>query len=221
MPRVWPAPKPKPCGMRRADVRGRRPGRAAGRLRLRRLPAGRRPGPLQPDHGRRARTRRGGRLRARHLQRLQVLAEAGLVPGALRRNSTLALRASLGRDLSVERPTRHFTRAIPPGRTLRLPIAHGEGQLLTRLTTTSTPSRRAAASSSATPSRRAIPNGSAARHRRRHATWRAGRGGADAALERASEAHPRLRMTACSSSARWSRAWPSPAAPAGGRHDAP
>jgi len=56
----------------------------------------------------------------------QVLAEAGLVPGALRRNSTLRFENRWVR-LSVERTDSPFTRAVPPGMTLRLPIAHGEG----------------------------------------------------------------------------------------------
>ena len=56
----------------------------------------------------------------------QVLAEAGLVPGALRRNSTLRFEHRWVR-LSVERTDSAFTRAVPAGRTLRLPIAHGEG----------------------------------------------------------------------------------------------
>jgi phosphoribosylformylglycinamidine synthase len=56
----------------------------------------------------------------------QVLAEAGLVPGALRRNSTLRFEHRWVR-LSVERTDSPFTRAVPPGHALRLPIAHGEG----------------------------------------------------------------------------------------------
>jgi phosphoribosylformylglycinamidine synthase subunit PurQ / glutaminase len=56
----------------------------------------------------------------------QVLAEAGLVPGALRRNSTLRFEHRWVR-LSVERTDSPFTRAVPAGRALRLPIAHGEG----------------------------------------------------------------------------------------------
>jgi len=56
----------------------------------------------------------------------QVLAEAGLVPGALRRNSTLRFEHRWVR-LAVERTDSPFTRAVPPGRTLRMPIAHGEG----------------------------------------------------------------------------------------------
>jgi phosphoribosylformylglycinamidine synthase len=56
----------------------------------------------------------------------QVLAEAGLVPGALLRNRGLRF---LGRDVHVvaERLDTPFTRAIPGRRPLRLPIAHGEG----------------------------------------------------------------------------------------------
>jgi phosphoribosylformylglycinamidine synthase subunit PurQ / glutaminase len=56
----------------------------------------------------------------------QILAEAGLVPGALLRNASLRFEHRWVR-LSVERPDTPFTRAIPPGRTLRMPIAHGEG----------------------------------------------------------------------------------------------
>jgi phosphoribosylformylglycinamidine synthase subunit PurQ / glutaminase len=56
----------------------------------------------------------------------QVLAEAGLVPGALLRN--LGLRF-LGRDVWVtpERLDTPFTRVLPDRRPLRMPIAHGEG----------------------------------------------------------------------------------------------
>ena len=56
----------------------------------------------------------------------QVLAEAGLVPGALLRNRELRF---LGRDVHVS-PTRYdtpFTHALPDGRARRLPVAHGEG----------------------------------------------------------------------------------------------
>jgi phosphoribosylformylglycinamidine synthase I len=56
----------------------------------------------------------------------QVLAEAGLVPGALLRNTTLRFEHRWVR-LSVERRDTPFTRAVPEGRTLRMPVAHGEG----------------------------------------------------------------------------------------------
>jgi phosphoribosylformylglycinamidine synthase len=56
----------------------------------------------------------------------QVLAEAGLVPGALLRNRALRF---LGRDVTVapERLDTPFTRSLPGRGPLRLPIAHGEG----------------------------------------------------------------------------------------------
>src|SRR6266566_1495175 len=57
----------------------------------------------------------------------QVLAEAGLVPGALLRNRGLRF---LGRDILVapERLDTPFTSLIDERRRLRLPIAHGEGR---------------------------------------------------------------------------------------------
>ena len=56
----------------------------------------------------------------------QVLAEAGLVPGALLRNRGLRF---LGRDVLVvpERLDTPFTRSIGGRGPLRMPIAHGEG----------------------------------------------------------------------------------------------
>jgi phosphoribosylformylglycinamidine synthase len=56
----------------------------------------------------------------------QVLAEAGLVPGALLRNRDLRF---LGRDVHVaaERLDTPFTNSLDGRRALRLPIAHGEG----------------------------------------------------------------------------------------------
>jgi phosphoribosylformylglycinamidine synthase len=56
----------------------------------------------------------------------QVLAEAGLVPGALLRNRDLRF---LGRDVRIvaERTDTPFTRGLERGRPMRLPIAHGEG----------------------------------------------------------------------------------------------
>ncbi|MFN8621006.1 MAG: phosphoribosylformylglycinamidine synthase subunit PurQ [Chloroflexota bacterium] len=56
----------------------------------------------------------------------QVAAEAGLVPGALLRNASLRFEHGWVR-LSVERRDTPFTAAIPEGRQLRMPIAHGEG----------------------------------------------------------------------------------------------
>lgn len=56
----------------------------------------------------------------------QVIAEAGLVPGALLRNRGLRF---LGRDvlIAAERLDTAFTHRSGPRRPLRLPIAHGEG----------------------------------------------------------------------------------------------
>jgi phosphoribosylformylglycinamidine synthase len=56
----------------------------------------------------------------------QVLAEAGLVPGALLRNRGLRF---LGRDvrISAERVDTPFTSLLGDARLLRMPIAHGEG----------------------------------------------------------------------------------------------
>ena len=56
----------------------------------------------------------------------QVLAEAGLVPGALLRNRGLRF---LGRDvhIAVEQTDTPFTSLAGPRRPLRMPIAHGEG----------------------------------------------------------------------------------------------
>jgi phosphoribosylformylglycinamidine synthase subunit PurQ / glutaminase len=56
----------------------------------------------------------------------QVLAEAGLVPGALLRNRSLRF---LGREVTIapERLDTPFTHAIGERRALRMPIAHGEG----------------------------------------------------------------------------------------------
>ena len=56
----------------------------------------------------------------------QVLAEAGLVPGALLRNRSLRF---LGREVSIsaERLDTPFTHALTHAGPLRMPIAHGEG----------------------------------------------------------------------------------------------
>jgi phosphoribosylformylglycinamidine synthase len=57
----------------------------------------------------------------------QVLAEAGLVPGALLRNSTLRFA---GRWVAIapERLDTPLTRALVGRRPLRMPVAHGEGR---------------------------------------------------------------------------------------------
>ena len=56
----------------------------------------------------------------------QVLLEAGLLPGAMRRNARLRFEC---RDvfLRVERNDLPFTRGYRQGQVIRMPIAHGEG----------------------------------------------------------------------------------------------
>jgi phosphoribosylformylglycinamidine synthase len=56
----------------------------------------------------------------------QVLAEAGLVPGALLRNTSLRFA---GREVAIvpERLDTAFTHALAAQRPLRMPVAHGEG----------------------------------------------------------------------------------------------
>jgi phosphoribosylformylglycinamidine synthase len=57
----------------------------------------------------------------------QVLAEAGLVPGALLRNASLRF---VGQEVRItpERLDTAFTHAIDERRPLRMPVAHGEGR---------------------------------------------------------------------------------------------
>jgi phosphoribosylformylglycinamidine synthase len=56
----------------------------------------------------------------------QVLAEAGLVPGALLRNATLRFAGQEIR-IAAERLDTPFTHALDARRPLRMPVAHGEG----------------------------------------------------------------------------------------------
>jgi phosphoribosylformylglycinamidine synthase I len=64
----------------------------------------------------------------------QVLAEAGLVPGALLRNRNLRF---LGREVSIsaQRLDTPFTHALTASGPLRMPIAHGEGCFFAEETT--------------------------------------------------------------------------------------
>jgi phosphoribosylformylglycinamidine synthase subunit PurQ / glutaminase len=57
----------------------------------------------------------------------QVLTEAGLLPGALLRNESLQFRCDwvYARVETVRTP---WSAALEPGETLRLPVAHGDGQ---------------------------------------------------------------------------------------------
>jgi phosphoribosylformylglycinamidine synthase I len=56
----------------------------------------------------------------------QVLTEARLLPGVLRRNATLRFEHRWV-SLSVDNRETPFTSAVPAGARLRMPIAHGEG----------------------------------------------------------------------------------------------
>ena len=56
----------------------------------------------------------------------QVLTEAGLLPGALVRNRDLQFHCE-HIFLKTVTPDSPFTSKIPPGKSLRIPIAHGEG----------------------------------------------------------------------------------------------
>jgi phosphoribosylformylglycinamidine synthase len=57
----------------------------------------------------------------------QVLAEAGLVPGALLRNASLRF-AGQRVTIAAERLDTPFTHALDTRRPLRMPVAHGEGR---------------------------------------------------------------------------------------------
>ncbi len=56
----------------------------------------------------------------------QILCEAGLLPGALIRNRSLQFRCEnvFLKTLTTDSP---FTKSVPAGKLLRIPIAHGEG----------------------------------------------------------------------------------------------
>ena len=56
----------------------------------------------------------------------QVLCEAGLLPGVLMRNQHLEYRCQWT-NLRAERTDTAFTRRCQPGRALRVPVSHGEG----------------------------------------------------------------------------------------------
>ena len=57
----------------------------------------------------------------------QIACEAGLLPGALLRNESLAFVSETVR-LRVENPETMFTAGYEKGQLLRIPIAHGEGR---------------------------------------------------------------------------------------------
>ncbi len=56
----------------------------------------------------------------------QILLEAGLLPGAMRRNESLSFICKPV-ELKVESSTTMFTNAYQEGQTITIPVAHGEG----------------------------------------------------------------------------------------------
>lgn len=56
----------------------------------------------------------------------QILCEAGLLPGVLRRNHDLEFRCQWT-NLLTERADTPFTRGCQPGQVLKVPVSHGEG----------------------------------------------------------------------------------------------
>lgn len=56
----------------------------------------------------------------------QILLEAGLLPGAMLRNTCLQFRCQYV-NIRVENTDTPFTNCCKPGQVLRIPIAHGEG----------------------------------------------------------------------------------------------
>lgn len=56
----------------------------------------------------------------------QILCEAGLLPGVLRRNRALEFRCQWS-NLLAERVDTPFTSGCRPGQVLRIPVSHGEG----------------------------------------------------------------------------------------------
>ncbi len=70
--------------------------------------------------------RRGGPVLA-VCNGFQIACEAGLLPGALMRNSQLQFVSDLVR-VRVENADTMFTHRFEPGQILRIPVAHGEGR---------------------------------------------------------------------------------------------
>jgi phosphoribosylformylglycinamidine synthase len=60
----------------------------------------------------------------------QILCEAGLLPGALLRNTSLEFRCGWG-HIRTERIDTPFTRTAAAGQVLKVPISHGEGRFHT------------------------------------------------------------------------------------------
>ena len=142
---------------RAGDARRRRRGHPARRLRLRRLPAGRRHRPVQPGHARGRRVRRataawssGSATASRSWPR------PGSCPGALLRNASLRFAGQRGRDRGrAARHAVHRTRSTRGGRcACRSPTARAATTPTTRRSTRSSATAR---SCSATSTPRARP----------------------------------------------------------------
>ena len=118
-PVAWSGTQIRPCPTLRSH-------RAAGRLRLWRLPALRRHGRALAGHARRGRQGQGGHAVLGICNGFQVLTEAGLLPGVLMRNASLKF---VCRDvhLKVEHPIRSSPARYRQGEVIRIPIAHGDG----------------------------------------------------------------------------------------------
>ena len=69
---------------------------------------------------------RAGKLVIGTCNGFQILCEAGLLPGALVRNRSLRFVCQMV-NLRVEVSDSAFTRGLPVGSVLRIPVAHGEG----------------------------------------------------------------------------------------------
>jgi phosphoribosylformylglycinamidine synthase I len=69
---------------------------------------------------------RAGKLVIGTCNGFQILCEAGLLPGALVRNRSLHFVCQM-LNLRVEVSDSAFTRGLPVGSVLRIPVAHGEG----------------------------------------------------------------------------------------------
>ena len=69
---------------------------------------------------------RAGKLVIGTCNGFQILCEAGLLPGALVRNRSLHFVCQMV-NLRVEVSDTAFTRGLPVGSVLRIPVAHGEG----------------------------------------------------------------------------------------------
>ena len=67
-----------------------------------------------------------GRSKGLLLGHFQVLLEAGLLPGAMLRNRRLQFRCEF-LHVRVEQTATPFTTACRPGQTIKIPIAHGDG----------------------------------------------------------------------------------------------